>query len=108
MIRDGDSEHDDKIIAHVDIELKELIPGFLENRRKDIQSILKALDQDNYETARVLGHSMKGSGAGYGFDPITDIGRSIEQAAKNRNPEEIRKWVGELLNYISRVKVVYE
>jgi len=108
MIRDGDSEQDDKIIAHVDIELKELIPGFLENRHKDIQSILKALDQGNYETARVLGHSMKGSGAGYGFDPITDIGRSIEQAAQDRSPEEIRKWVAQLLTYISRVEIVYE
>jgi HPt (histidine-containing phosphotransfer) domain-containing protein len=108
MMQDSNTEQDEKIIVHVDTELKELIPGFLENRHKDVQSILKALDQDDYETARILGHSMKGSGAGYGFDPITDIGRSIEQAAKDRNPEEIRKWVGELLNYISRVEVVYE
>lgn len=108
MIEDSDTEQDEMIIARVDVELKELIAGFLENRHKDIQSILKALDQDDCETPRILGHSMKGSGAGYGFDPITDIGRFIEEAAKNRNPEEIRKWVGELLNYISRVKVVYE
>jgi HPt (histidine-containing phosphotransfer) domain-containing protein len=108
MIQDKDTDQDEKIIAHVDIELKELIPGFLDNRRKDIQSILKALEQGNYETARILGHSMKGSGAGYGFAPITDIGRSIEQAAQIRNPEEIRKWVAQLLNYISRVEIVYE
>ncbi len=108
MIEDKDTEQDEKIIARVDAELKELIPGFLENRHKDVQSILKALDQDDYETARILGHSMKGSGAGYGFDPITDIGRLIEQAAKDRNATEIRKWVGKLLNYISHVKVVYE
>ncbi len=108
MTQNSDTEQDENIIPRVDIELKELIPGFLENRHKDIQSILKALDQDDYETARILGHSMKGSGAGYGFDPITDIGRSIEQAANDRNPEEIRKRVDELLNYISRVKVVYE
>lgn len=108
MIQDNDTEQDEKIIAHVDIELKELIPGFLENRRKDIRSILRALDQGNCETARILGHSMKGSGAGYGFDPITDIGRSIEQAAQDRSPEEIRKWVAQLLTYISRVEIVYE
>jgi HPt (histidine-containing phosphotransfer) domain-containing protein len=98
----------EKIIAHVDIELKELIPGFLENRHKDIKSILKALDQGNYEIPRILGHSMKGSGAGYGFDAITYIGGALEQAAKDKNPEEIRKWVSELLNYLKCVEVVYE
>jgi hypothetical protein len=51
---------------------------------------------------------MKGAGGGYGFDTITDIGKSLEDAAKEKNTKEIRKRVGELLDYLERVEVVYE
>ena len=51
---------------------------------------------------------MKGSGGGYGLDAISDIGQSMEQAAKDGNREEIRKWAQELQDYLERVEVVYE
>ena len=67
-----------------------------------------AVDTGEFETVRVLGHSMKGSGGGYGFDAITDIGMSLEEAAKDRNAENIRKWLAELASYLDRVEVIYE
>ncbi len=108
MTQNADLKPGKKFLVHVDIELKDLIPGFLENRHKDTKSILKVLEQGDYETPRILGHGMRGSGGGYGFNVITDIGRAIEQAAKDKNPEEIRELVGELINYLERVEVVYE
>jgi len=99
---------EEKIVVHVDSELEDLIPGFLENRRNDVISMLKALEQEDYETIRVLGHSMKGAGGGYGFDAITDIGASLEQSAKGRNPEEIRKWIDRLSTFLERVEVAYD
>lgn len=98
----------EKVVVHVDTDLEDLIPGFLENRRNDIISMLKALEQGDYETIRVLGHSMKGAGGGYGFDAITDIGASLEQAAKDKNPEEIRKWINKLSTFLERVEVTYD
>ena len=108
MTQDSNKKQGDKIVVHVDAELEDLIPGFLENRQEDIRSIREALEKDDYETIRTLGHSMKGSGGGYGFDGITDIGLHIENAAKEKNVEEIRRWLGELLHYLERVEVVYE
>ena len=49
-----------------DNDLADLIPGFLENRHKDV-AIQEAIEQGNYETIRVLGHTMKGAGGGYGL-----------------------------------------
>lgn len=102
------AQNSDKIIVHVDSDLEELIPGYLDNRRRDVQSMLEALARGDYETIRVLGHSMKGSGGGYGFDPITEIGSCLERAAKARDREGLQKWVGELLSYLDGIEVVYE
>lgn len=96
-----------RIIIHADIDLEDLIPGFLENRRKDILEIKNLLTAGDYETIQRLGHSMKGSGGGYGFDKITDIGMHIEQAAKAKNTPEIWTQLETLSGYLDRVEVVY-
>jgi HPt (histidine-containing phosphotransfer) domain-containing protein len=98
----------EKIIVHIDADIEELVPGFFENRHEDIKTILDALEKGNYDTIMLLGHSMKGSGGGYGFNAITNMGSSIEEAAKGKNSEEIKKWVAELSSYLDRVEVVYD
>jgi HPt (histidine-containing phosphotransfer) domain-containing protein len=97
-----------RIIVHVDPDIADLIPGFLENRHKDIQTIQKALTQGDFETIRFLGHSMKGAGGSYGFDAITDIGKNMEQDALAKDYEEVKKSLQELSAYLDRVEVVYE
>ncbi|MBN1254214.1 MAG: Hpt domain-containing protein [Deltaproteobacteria bacterium] len=101
-------KHNERIIIHVDPEIADLVPGFLENRRKDIKTMDAALKQGDFETIQILGHSMKGAGGSYGFDAVTDIGKSLEDAAKNNNAEEIQRSVGELAAYLDRVEVIYE
>lgn len=98
----------EKIIVYADEDIAELIPGFLANRHRDIEKIDEALKKGDYKTIQILGHSMKGTGGGYGFDAITKIGSSLEQTAKDEDIEEIRKWTGELLSYLERVEVRYK
>ena len=96
-----------KIIVHVDNDLADLIPGYLANRKKDIITIHDALEKKDMETIRIIGHSMKGSGGGYGFDTITDIGLLMEKAAKEGRDEDIRLQVERLEDYLRQVKIVY-
>ncbi len=98
----------EKLVAHVDPELADLIPGFLENRWKDVTAILEALARSDFETVRVLGHSMKGSGAGYGFDAITEIGAALERAAKQGDATGVRTSLEDLSRYLARVEVIYD
>ncbi|MEO9135433.1 MAG: PAS domain S-box protein, partial [Casimicrobiaceae bacterium] len=86
--------------ARVNSSIAGLVPRFLRNRRRDVDAIAAALEQADYESVRVLGHNMKGSGAGYGFNRITEIGASLEQAAKRHAPEEIRAGAAELVRYL--------
>ena len=98
----------DKIIVYVDSDIEDIVPGFLENRSKDIISITEALLNNDYEAIRITGHSMKGAGGGYGFNCISDIGSSIEMEAMNCNAEKIREEVKKLSLYLERVEVIYE
>ncbi len=108
MTQNSKAGLDRRFVAHVDSDLKELIPGFLENRRQDARALVESVEQKDFEIIRVLGHDMKGSGGGYGFDAITDIGRSLEQAAKDENATEILNRAEELATYLERVEIVYE
>jgi len=71
-------------------------------------NILMALEKGDHETIRILGHSMKGCGSGYGFDAITDLGRSLEQAAKDRDVEDIKGKTAELSAYLDSIDIIYE
>jgi len=98
----------EKIIVHVDPDLEDIVPDFLENMAEDLQSILEALDKNDFETTRVLGHSMKGSGGGYGFDAVTEMGRDIENAAGAGDAKTIRNKVSEIKDYLQRVEIIFE
>jgi HPt (histidine-containing phosphotransfer) domain-containing protein len=101
-------DHEGKIVVYVDEDLQDLIPGYLENRLKDIAAIHESLARGDYEEIRSLGHKMKGSGGGYGFDEITNIGQAMEQAAKIGNKEEIARQAEALKTYLETVDVVYQ
>jgi len=96
-----------RITVTVDADLEDLVPVYLQTKQKDIEKMTEALGTADYETIRLLGHSMKGSGGGYGFDRISQIGREIEEAAKGKNDEAIKKQLAELASFLDRVEVVY-
>jgi HPt (histidine-containing phosphotransfer) domain-containing protein len=97
-----------KILVHVDNDLADLIPGYLANRKKDIAAISDALEKKDMDAVRILGHSMKGSGGGYGFETITEIGMLMEKAAKEGRYEAISLQVKRLDDYLRQVEVVYD
>ena len=103
--QDSQSE---KIQVHVDPDIQDLIPGYLENRGKDLLVYQQALEKGDFESIGVLGHSMKGSGGGYGFNDLTSIGRAIEKAAKNRDKESVRKSIIDLTDFLEKLEVVYD
>jgi HPt (histidine-containing phosphotransfer) domain-containing protein len=98
----------EKIVAHVDPDLRDLIPSYLKNRQRDIVTIKKALNASDFAKIRELGHSMRGSGGGYGFMPISIIGEALEKAAKENDPDQINNRLAELSDFLQRVTLVYD
>ena len=95
------------ITVHIDSGLEDIIPGFLENRRRDVQTLETALQHNDLKTIRVIGHRMKGDGGGYGFDAISAIGDGMEQAAAREDRNAIQRYTAELVDFLARVTVVY-
>ena len=94
--------------VYIDQYLEFLIPQFLENREEDIKKLEKLLQESEYDQIRIIGHSMKGSGGGYGFDYLTEIGSEIEKKAELENKDEIKKLIEELKNYLNNIEIIYE
>ena len=63
----------------------------------------EALDRAAFQTVAILGHNLRGSGGGFGFQAITDIGAGLEEAADAADIDVSRKWLGELSGYLDRV-----
>jgi HPt (histidine-containing phosphotransfer) domain-containing protein len=97
----------DPINVHIDRELEDLIPGFLNNRQKDIQALMAAVGERDFASVRMIGHRLKGTGGGYGFDRITEIGQQIESAGIEEDVDAVSRHVEELDNYMGRVQVEF-
>jgi CheY-like chemotaxis protein len=99
----AESSRKDPIVMPAYPNLAALIPAFLQNRRQDVITMLGALARGDFETVKRLGHDMKGAGASFGFQAITNIGAALEQEAAKADADASRQWVGELSTYLDRV-----
>jgi HPt (histidine-containing phosphotransfer) domain-containing protein len=98
----------DKIRVRIDRDLQDLIPDYLKNRGKDLLVYQQALEKDDFDSIATLGHSMKGSGGGYGFNDLSSIGRAIEKAAKNKDKESVHRSIIDLMDFLKKLEVVYD
>jgi signal transduction histidine kinase/DNA-binding NarL/FixJ family response regulator len=87
--------------------MEEVVPRYLDKRRAEIPIYRKALEDANFEAIRNLGHKMKGTGAGYGFPKLTDLGDALESAARRADAAEIRINTDALARYLDTVELEY-
>jgi HPt (histidine-containing phosphotransfer) domain-containing protein len=95
-----------RIRVEVDPDLVDLVPGFLENRRADLDNIRVALDRADYKGIHRIGHNLKGDSGALGFDGLGEVGRELERAALAQDDASIRAEVIRLADYLARVEVV--
>jgi HPt (histidine-containing phosphotransfer) domain-containing protein len=92
----------------VDSSLEDIVPGYLDNRRKDVGALRQSLERGDFAAIRVLGHNMKGSGGGYGFAALTELGAALEKAALAGDAETVRRRIAELSAYLDSLRIKYE
>ena len=96
------------IVVQVNPRIGDIVDSYLAHRRQALEPMLQALDQGEFEHIRDAAHDLVGTGGSFGFEDMSHIGRSLERAAADGRPDEVRSLVDELAEYLSRVEVVYE
>ncbi|MGZ3265142.1 MAG: PAS domain S-box protein [Croceibacterium sp.] len=85
--------------------LAERIPAYLDNCRRNVVVMQEALDRNDFEAVTILGHNLRGSGGGFGFQAITDLGTSLEKASEDTDQDGARRLLGELSSYLDHVEI---
>ena len=89
-------------------DLEDLIPVFMHNRRKEVDSRRVALAATDFEQLRQLGHRMKGVGVSYGFDYVSTLGKYIEDGARSGDRASLEARIAEYAEYLAKVQISYE
>ena len=89
-------------------DLADLIPVFMKNRHKELDTLRTALAAANFEQLRQLGHRMKGVGNSYGFTHVSTLGKYIEDGARSGDRAALQASIDEYQDYLAKVQITYE
>lgn len=93
------SEMETNVIA-LDSALKRMLPVFVANKVRDLVRLKQALQSGDFDTVRLIGHSMKGTGRSYGFPAISELGSRLEAAAIHANRSRMESGIAELSRWL--------
>jgi HPt (histidine-containing phosphotransfer) domain-containing protein len=89
-------------------DLEDLIPVFMSNRKKELDTLKVALASADFEQLRQLGHRMKGVGDSYGFNHVSTLGKYIEDGARSGDRASLEARIAEYADYLAKVQIKYE
>jgi HPt (histidine-containing phosphotransfer) domain-containing protein len=89
-------------------DLEDLIPVFMSNRHKELDTLRAALAAADFERLRQLGHRMKGVGNSYGFARVSVLGKHIEDGARSGDRAALQAAISDYEDYLSKVQIAYE
>jgi len=99
---------DDAHIVRVSKDIEDLIPVFLANRKKELETLRAALAAGDFDQLRQLGHRMRGVGNSYGFERVSTLGKEIEEGARNGDRAALEAHIAAYGDYLSSVRVAYD
>ncbi len=100
------NDHQYRVIVARDLE--DLIPVFMSNRRKELDTLRVAFAAADFEQLRQLGHRMKGVGNSYGFARVSDLGKHIEDGVRSGDRALLEATITAYGEYLAKVQVAYE
>jgi DNA-binding response OmpR family regulator len=78
-----------------------LIPKYLASKEKQIDEARASLAVKDFDPIWRFGHNLKGTGRGYGFPPIEEMGREIEKAVADRDVAGIAEQLENLRRFVA-------
>jgi signal transduction histidine kinase/CheY-like chemotaxis protein len=94
-------------VVQVEEGMEDVVPGYLAKRRADVPVYTEALAKNDFESVRQLAHKMRGTGSGYGFPVLTELGATMEMAAMERDAARIGESLSRLASYLDSIELKY-
>lgn len=95
----------DKPIDISDPFARQLMARYLDRRDSDVGKLRDALRETEFETIRITGHNLFGSGSAYGLDEISRLGERIEKAAELEDTGGLERLIADLETYLRDLKI---
>jgi histidine phosphotransfer protein HptB len=99
---------DEHIVVTVAKDLEGLIPTYMTNRTREVDTLLTLLTAGDLKQICRIGLRMRGTGAPYGFDKVSVLGKQIEDDAKAGDRPALEKRIADYTDYLARVRIVYK
>lgn len=94
--------------AVMPLRLRPLAPLFIKTTFDNARRMRAGLAQEDYETVRRLGHSLKGAARTYGLMDLGERGYGLEKAASDKDAGRLAVLLDELDDALSRTRVYFE
>lgn len=94
-----------KVKVEIDADLQDLIPQFIENRKKDIETLDQMVGKNDLASIAQLAHKIKGAAAGYGFNDLSNLAAQMEVAAKNNDSTPMTDLLTKMKSHFSNIEI---
>lgn len=97
-----------KYKLEISSELKDLIPIFKEETKKNLDLLKKNIEDKDFEKIYSIAHKIKGSGGSYGFTKLSEIAKQIETHARNKEEiEKIKSLYEHLKDFFENSEIIF-
>lgn len=91
----------------ISIDLQEIIPSMLNNRRDEILRLRGYLFQKRYTEAKDISHALKGVLGSYGFEEASEIASRLDEDLRVKNYKDAGKGADNLSRYMEEIEIEY-
>ena len=89
--------------APIEQSISALAPRYLRNVEKELKALRLAEAAEDYTTIQRIGHNLHGTGKSFGFPYITEVGTTIELAARDHAIDQIRTAIDDFGSYLEHL-----
>jgi HPt (histidine-containing phosphotransfer) domain-containing protein len=98
----------ERTVITVPEDIFDLIPGFLERRRTDLQALHEELKRGDAAALGFRAHTIKGSAGSFGFDLLSELAAQLEKCGKDADLSHAGDLIERIAKHLENVEVVSE
>lgn len=89
---------------HVPTELADHIPGYMSRREEDMNAMWTHFHKGEFEAIGRIAHKIKGNGASYGFESLTQLAERLQNSVNSKDRGAIEADVQALDQEVKKIR----